>query len=44
MKPFVGQKASRSLTLTADHVKTYAELTGDYNPCLLYTSDAADEN
>lgn len=32
MKPFVGQKASRSLTLTADHVKTYAELTGDYNP------------
>ncbi len=32
MKPFVGQKTSRSLTLTADHVKTYAELTGDYNP------------
>lgn len=28
----VGQKATRSLTLTADHVKTYAEMTGDYNP------------
>jgi len=28
----VGQKASRSLTLTEAHVKTYAELTGDYNP------------
>ena len=32
MKLTVGQKASRSLTLTAEHVKTYAELTGDYNP------------
>ena len=28
----VGQKATRSITLTADHVKTYAELSGDYNP------------
>jgi acyl dehydratase len=28
----VGQKASRSLTLTARHVETYAELTGDRNP------------
>jgi len=28
----VGQKASRSLTLIEAHVKTYAELTGDYNP------------
>lgn len=28
----VGQKASRSLTLTADHVKAYAEMTGDHNP------------
>jgi acyl dehydratase len=28
----VGQKAERSLTLTAEHVKTFAELTGDYNP------------
>jgi acyl dehydratase len=28
----VGQKASRSITLTADHVKAFAELTGDFNP------------
>ncbi|MCI0696087.1 MaoC family dehydratase [candidate division KSB1 bacterium] len=28
----VGQKAARRLTLTAAHVKTFAELTGDYNP------------
>lgn len=28
----VGQKAVRSLTLTAQHVKSYAEMTGDYNP------------
>jgi acyl dehydratase len=28
----VGQAATRSLTLTAEHVRTYAELTGDYNP------------
>ena len=28
----VGQKASRSMTFTSDHVKTYAEITGDYNP------------
>lgn len=28
----VGQKAVRSLTFTAQHVKTFAELTGDYNP------------
>lgn len=27
-----GQKATRSLTLTADHVRTFGELTGDYNP------------
>ncbi len=27
-----GRKATRSLTLTADHVRTFAELTGDYNP------------
>lgn len=31
-KPLVGQKASRSLTLTAAHVKTFAELSGDCNP------------
>jgi len=28
----VGQKATRSITLSADHVKTFAQLTGDYNP------------
>jgi acyl dehydratase len=28
----VGQKASRTLTLTAEHVRSYAEMTGDYNP------------
>ena len=27
-----GQRAERSLTLTANHVKTFAELSGDYNP------------
>jgi len=28
----VGQKASRSLTLTAEHVRLYSEITGDRNP------------
>jgi acyl dehydratase len=28
----VGQTASRSLTLTTDHVRGFAELSGDYNP------------
>ena len=28
----VGQKATRSLTLTAEHVRTFAQMTGDYNP------------
>lgn len=28
----VGQRAQRSLTLTADHVKSFAAVTGDYNP------------
>ena len=32
MRLSVGQKASRSITLTADHVKKFAELSGDYNP------------
>jgi acyl dehydratase len=32
MPPTVGQRAARSLTLTADHVRTFAALTGDYNP------------
>lgn len=30
--PTVGQRASRSLTLSAKHVDIFAELTGDYNP------------
>jgi acyl dehydratase len=30
--PTVGQTASRSLTLTPDHVKGFAQLSGDYNP------------
>ena len=32
MNPVVGQKASRTLTLNAEEVKKYAEITGDYNP------------
>ncbi|MCB9101520.1 MAG: MaoC family dehydratase [Anaerolineales bacterium] len=28
----VGQKAQRTLTLTAEHVAMYAQITGDYNP------------
>lgn len=32
MNLVVGQRATRSLTLTAEQVKTYAALTGDHNP------------
>ena len=32
MQISIGQKAARSITLTADHVKTFADLSGDYNP------------
>ncbi len=28
----VGQKASRSITITNDHVKAFAGISGDYNP------------
>lgn len=28
----VGQRAARSLTLTADHVRRFAEISGDRNP------------
>ena len=28
----VGQRASRTLTLTSEHVRAFAEITGDYNP------------
>jgi acyl dehydratase len=32
MQISIGQKATRSITLTADHVKTFAGLSGDHNP------------
>ena len=32
MELSVGQKATRTATFTAEHVKSYAEITGDYNP------------
>jgi len=28
----VGQTASRTMTVTEEHVRSYAEITGDYNP------------
>lgn len=41
MKPQVGQKATRSLTLTAEHVELYAQITGDRNPLHFDESFAA---
>ena len=32
MNLFIGKKASRSTNITAEHVDSYAKLTGDYNP------------
>jgi len=32
MSVAVGQRATRSLTLTAAHVRAFAEISGDYNP------------
>ena len=32
MTPSVGQRAERTLTLTREHVETFARMTGDYNP------------
>jgi acyl dehydratase len=32
MDLFVGKKATRTLTLNAENVQTFADLTGDYNP------------
>lgn len=37
----VGQTASRSNTLTAEHVRLYAEITGDRNPLHFDTAFAA---
>ena len=28
----VGQSATRQLTLTAEHVRKYLQISGDYNP------------
>ena len=28
----IGQRATRGMTITADHVRDYAEITGDFNP------------
>lgn len=41
MELTVGQKATRTLTLTTEHVKTFASLTGDYNPLHFDESFAA---
>jgi acyl dehydratase len=32
MSVTVGQRATRSLTMTAAHVRAFAEISGDYNP------------
>ena len=37
----IGQKATRSLTLTEDHVRKFASITGDYNPLHFEPSFAA---
>ena len=37
----VGQRATRSLTLTAAHVRAFAEISGDYNPLHFDESFAA---
>jgi len=37
----IGQKAIRSLTLTEDHVRKFADITGDYNPLHFEPSFAA---
>jgi len=41
MAPLIGDKARRSLTLTPEHVATFAALTGDYNP-LHFDADFAE--
>lgn len=32
MKLKIGQKASKSILITKEHIEMYAKLTGDYNP------------
>ena len=32
MNLVLGQKATRTITLTPEHVAAYAQMTGDYNP------------
>ena len=39
----LGDSASVTKTVTETDVYLFAGITGDLNPCLLYTSDAADE-
>jgi acyl dehydratase len=41
MPPSKGDTASRTITLTADHVETYAAMTGDRNPLHFDESFAA---
>lgn len=41
MKLSIGQKATRSITVTTDHVKKFAEISGDYNPLHFDESFAA---
>jgi acyl dehydratase len=41
MNLLIGQKATRSLTLTEDHVRKFADITGDYNPLHFERSFAA---
>jgi acyl dehydratase len=41
MQVTVGARAQRTLTVTSDHVRTFAALTGDYNPLHFDESFAA---
>jgi 3-hydroxybutyryl-CoA dehydratase len=41
MKLSIGQKVTKSITVTADHVKKFTEINGDYNPLHFDESFAA---